>query len=136
MPQATGSFEVKRTPQDDLDAGDGAQIGHSRFDKAFSGPLEATGVVHMLSVGTPVQGSAAYVAIERIQGTLDGRRGTFLTQHSGTMERGKPSLRLTVVPDSGTDALLGLSGEMRIEITDGAHRYVFDYALADTRPDA
>jgi hypothetical protein len=129
--QAEGGFEVKRTPQGALDAGDGAQIGHVRFDKRFHGPLDATSVVHMLAVGTEVPGSAAYVAIERIAGTLDGRRGSFLAQHSGTMDRGTPTLALNVVPDSGTGELAGLRGRMAIDIVDGAHFYTFDYTLAD-----
>ena len=120
---------MKRTPQASLDMGDDQQIGHFRFDKTFSGPLDATSVVHMLAVGTPVEGSAAYVAIERIAGSLEGRSGTFYAQHSGTMARGKPSLALTVVPDSGTGGLQGLSGSMRIDIVDGRHDYTFDYAL-------
>ena len=90
--QAKGEFEVKRIPQDELDIGGGASVGHSRFDKRFHGPLEATSVVHMLALMTPVQGSGAYVAMERIEGTLDGRRGSFYTQHNGIMDRGKPSL--------------------------------------------
>ena len=129
--QAKGGFEVKRTPQDALDAGDGAQIGHVRFDKRFHGPLDAAGVVHMLAVGTDVPGSAAYVAIERIAGTLDGRQGSFLTQHSGTLDRGQPALVLGVVPDSGTGELAGLRGRMAIDIVDGAHFYTFDYELPD-----
>lgn len=131
MPQVKGSFDVKRTPQAGLDLGDGQQAGHFRFDKTFSGPLDATSVVHMLAVGTPVEGSAAYVAIERIAGTLDGRKGAFFAQHSGVMDRGKPSLSLTVVPDSGSDELEGLTGSMRIDIVDGKHFYVFDYGFAE-----
>lgn len=127
--QAKGNFEVERTPQGALDAGDGAQVSHVRFDKQFHGALEATSVVHMLAVGTDVAGSAAYVAIERITGKLDGRRGSFLAQHNGTMDRGTPSLSVTVVPDSGTGALSGLRGRMAIEIVDGAHSYTFDYTL-------
>ena len=129
--QAKGSFEVKRTPQEPLDAGDGAEVGHVRFDKRFHGPLDATSVVHMLAVGTDVPGSAAYVAIERIAGTLEGRRGSFLTQHSGTLDRGKATLALAVVPDSGTGELAGLRGRMAIDIVDGAHFYTFDYELGD-----
>lgn len=134
MPQVKGSFEVKRTPQDNLDAGDGQEIGHFRFDKAFRGPLEAASVVHMLAVGTPVDGSAAYVAIERIAGSLEGRSGSFYAQHSGVMDRGSPTLSLTVVPDSGTDGLQGLRGSMRIDIVDGQHHYTFDYDLAPGDP--
>lgn len=125
--QAKGEFEVKRIPQEELDIGGGASIGHSRFDKRFHGPLEATSVVHMLALMTPVQGSGAYVAMERIEGTLDGRTGSFHAQHNGIMDRGKPSLDLTVVPDSGTDELTGLRGRIGIDIVDGKHYYTFDY---------
>jgi hypothetical protein len=132
--QAKGDFEVRRTPQEALDAGDGVQVAHVRFDKRFHGPLDATSVVHMLAVGTDVPGSAAYVAIERIAGTLDGREGSFLAQHGGTMDRGQPTLSVTVVPDSGTGALAGLRGRMAIDIVDGAHSYTFDYRLDDPLP--
>ncbi|HTL14910.1 MAG TPA: DUF3224 domain-containing protein, partial [Thermomonas sp.] len=80
-------------------------------------------------VMAPVPGSGAYVALERIEGTLDGRRGSFFAQHSGTMDRGRPSLALTVVPDSGTDGLAGLRGRIAIDIVDGKHFYTFDYEL-------
>ena len=129
MPQAKGRFEVKRTPQASVDMGDGAQAGHFRFDKRFDGPLQATSVVHMLAVGTAVEGSAAYVAIERISGALEGREGAFFAQHNGVMDRGTPSLSLTVVPDSGTGGLQGLNGSMRIDIVDGQHFYTFDYEV-------
>ena len=129
--QAKGEFEVKRIPQEELDIGGGASVGHSRFDKRFHGPLDATSVVHMLAVMAPTPGSGAYVAIERIEGTLDGRRGSFYAQHNGIMDRGKPSLDLTVVPDSGTDDLLGLRGRIAIDIVDGKHFYTFDYDLDD-----
>ncbi len=125
--QAKGEFEVKRIPQDELDIGGGASVGHSRFDKHFYGPLEATSVVHMLAVMSPVAGSGAYVAMERIEGTLDGRRGSFFTQHNGVMDRGKPSLDLRVVPDSGTGELAGLHGRIAIDIADGKHYYTLDY---------
>ena len=129
--QAKGEFEVKRIPQEELDIGGGASVGHSRFDKRFRGPLDAASVVHMLAVMSPVAGSGAYVAIERIEGTLDGRRGSFFAQHNGVMDRGKPSLDLTVVPDSGTDDLLGLRGRIAIDIVAGKHFYTFDYDLDD-----
>ncbi len=127
--QAKGEFDVKRTPQGSLDMGDGFEIGHMRFDKIFHGPLDATSVVHMLAAMSPVEGSGAYVAIERIAGTLDGRAGSFLAQHNGILDRGKPSLDLTVVPDTGTDALNGLRGSITIDIVDGKHFYTFDYTL-------
>lgn len=126
---AKGEFDVKRTPRGSLDMGDGVEIGHMRFDKQFRGSLEATSVVHMLAAMSQVEGSGAYVAIERIAGTLDGRRGSFLAQHNGVMNRGVPSLDLTVVPDTGTDALTGLRGRIAIDIVDGKHFYNFDYSL-------
>ena len=129
MPQAKGEFEVKRIPQEELDIGGGDSVGHSRFDKRFHGPLDATSVVHMLAVMSKVPGSGAYVAMERIEGTLDGRRGSFFAQHSGVMDRGKPSLSLSVVPDSGSDELSGLRGTIAIDIVDGKHYYTFDYQL-------
>lgn len=127
--QAKGEFEVKRTPQGELDVGSGASIGHSRFDKRFHGPLDATSVVHMLSTMSPATGSGAYVAIERIEGQLDGRSGSFCVQHNGVMDRGKPSLTVNVVPDSGTGELTGLRGQLAIDIVDGKHFYTFDYTL-------
>ena len=129
--QAKGEFEVTRIPQEELEIGEGATIGHSRFDKRFRGPLDAVSVVHMLALMSPVQGSGAYVAIERIEGTLDGRRGGFFVQHNGTMDRGKPSLDVTVIPDSGTGELEGLHGRIGIDITDGKHYYTFDYDFRD-----
>jgi hypothetical protein len=131
MPQVNGEFDVKRTPEGGLELGGGAIAGHFRFDKQFHGPLDATGVVHMLAVGTEVDGSAAYVAIERINGTLDGRSGAFFTQHNGTLDRGSPSLSVTVVPDSGTGELAGLRGRMVIDIVDGKHFYTFDYEIVE-----
>ena len=127
--QAKGEFEVTRIPQQELQIGGDATVGHSRFDKRFHGPLEATSVVHMLAVMSPVQGSGAYVAIERIEGRLEGRSGSFFAQHNGVMDRGKPSLDLTVVPDTGTDELTGLRGRIAIDIVDGKHFYTFDYEL-------
>ena len=127
--QANGTFEVKRSAEPGCDLGDGVEAGHFRFDKTFAGPLEATSVVHMLAVGSPATGSAGYVAVERVKGTLDGRSGTFFCQHYGVMDRGEASLTLAVVPDSGTDDLVGLTGRMAIDIRDGQHFYTFDYML-------
>ena len=110
--------QLDRVPIGDQQAG--AQFGVDRFER--------DGVD---AVGTEVPGSAAYVAIERIAGTLDGRRGSFLTQHNGILDRGQATLALTVVPDSGTGELAGLRGRMAIDIVDGAHCYAFDYALDD-----
>ncbi len=131
MPQIKGEFEIKRSMQPNGDLGDGISAMHVRFDKRFHGPLDATSVVQMLGFMSPVEGSGAYVAIERIKGTVDGREGSFVVQHSGTMTSGEPSLRVSVVPDSATDALSGLHGEMRIDIVDGKHFYTFDYEFPD-----
>ena len=99
--QAKGTFEVKRSAEPALDMGEGVEAGHFRFDKTFEGPLVATSVVHMMAAMTDTPGSGAYVAIERLRGTLDGRSGTCLFAHLGVMEKGTPSLQLAVVPDSG-----------------------------------
>ncbi|GAB1595283.1 DUF3224 domain-containing protein [Lysobacter claricitrinus] len=131
MPVAHGRFAVKRTPQSPLDLGDDVKAMHFRIDKDFEGPLQATSVVHMLAVGTEVDGSAGYVAVERVDGSLDGRSGDFALMHFGVMDRGQPSLRIDVVPDSGGGELEGLRGTMKIDITGGEHFYTFDYTLPD-----
>jgi uncharacterized protein DUF3224 len=127
---ARGTFEVKLTPQADGDAGAG--LGRMTLDKRFHGDLEATSQGQMLSAGTAVQGSAGYVALERVSGTLRGRTGTFVLQHHGLMNRGTPQLTITVVPDSGTDGLTGISGTMSIEIAGGKHSYDFEHTLPET----
>ena len=125
---ARGPFEVKLTPQPlSYDAG-GAMLARMTLDKQFHGDLEATSSGEMLSFGSAA-GSGGYVAIERVTGTLGGRRGTFVLQHSATMNRGVPSLSITVVPDSATDELTGLTGAMNIIIEAGKHSYDFEYAL-------
>lgn len=129
MTHAAGPFEVKVVPQP-LDPGTDAGIGRLLLDKQFHGDLEATSKGQMLTAGTSVEGSAGYVAIERVDGTLRGRRGSFALQHIGTMTRGAPSLTIRVVPDSGTGELTGLSGSMSITIADGKHSYDLEYALA------
>jgi len=102
------------------------------IDKQFHGDLEATSKGEMLSAMTSVKGSAGYVAIERVSGTLHGRHGTFILQHSGTMTRGAPQLSVTVVPDSATGELVGLTGKMTIKIADGKHSYDFEYTLNES----
>lgn len=126
---ATGSFDIQRTAEPPYDTADGVTLGRTHFDKQFHGPLTATSTVEMLFAGTPVPGSAGYVAIERVTGALAGRAGSFVLQHSGTMTRGAPSLAVTVVPDSGTGELRGLAGRMVIEVADGKHSYRLDYTL-------
>lgn len=122
--RASGTFEVKLTP---LDA-EGVP-GRMSIDKQFHGGLQGTSRGQMLAAMTGTEGSAGYVAIEQVTGTLAGRGGTFVLQHSGIMNRGAPSLTITVVPDSGTGGLAGLEGTMTIEVADGRHSYVFDYTL-------
>lgn len=130
--QAIGTFEIKMSPQPPvLGVGD-PSVGRMALDKQFSGDLEARSLGQMLAAQTEVKGSAGYVAIERVTGTLGGRRGSFVLQHSGTLNRGAPSLSVTVVPDSGTEELVGLTGSMTIEVADGQHSYRFDYTLPDT----
>ena len=129
MAHAGGTFEVNLAPQASDDEAD-ATLGRLSIDKQFHGDLEATSQGQMLTAGTEIEGSAGYVAIERVRGTLHGRRGTFALQHSGTMARGAPSLTIRVVPDSGTGELTGLSGSMSITIVEGRHSYDFEYALA------
>jgi hypothetical protein len=127
--QARGTFEVTLTREPPYHASEGATLGRTTIKKRFQGGLVATAEAQMLSAGTSVQGSAGYVAMDLVSGALDGRSGTFVLQHSGTMNRGKPELNVSVVPDSGTLELVGLAGRMTIEITDGQHFYVFDYTL-------
>jgi hypothetical protein len=99
------------------------------IDKQFKGDLDATSTGQMLAVGTDVKDSAGYVAMERVSGTLHGKKGSFALQHSGTMKRGVPALSVTVVPDSGTGELVGISGRMTIEVAQGKHSYTFDYRI-------
>lgn len=128
---ATGPFDVKRTAMESVDAGHGAAFGRVRLEKRFHGDLDATSVVEMLSAGKPASGSAGYVAVEHVVGTLQGHAGSFMLQHSGTMDRGAGSLQVAVVPGSGTGALAGLTGTLAIDIADdGTHSYRFDYAIA------
>jgi hypothetical protein len=125
---AAGPFDVKITPQEDKSAD--PLLGRMTIDKQYHGDLEATGKGQMLTAGTAVKGSGAYVAIEKVDGTLHGRTGTFLLQHAGTMTQGAPQLVITVVPDSGTGQLAGLAGKMAIKIAEGGkHSYDFEYTL-------
>ena len=125
--RASGTFEVKLNPQDD---GPDAPVGRMTIDKQFHGDLAGTSKGQMLMSSSPsVNGSAGYVAIEKVTGTLNGRSGSFYFQHSATMTRGVGELTITVTPDSGTDELTGLEGKMNIIIADGKHSYEFDYDL-------
>lgn len=126
---AKGGFDVKLQPLDAYNKDEGAGLARMAIDKQFHGDLAATSKGEMLSAMGGVKGSAGYVAIERVSGTLAGRRGSFTLQHNATMTRGEPYLNLIVVPDSGTDELAGLSGTMKITIANGVHSYEFDYTL-------
>jgi hypothetical protein len=128
---ARGTFEVKMSPQPAQDGVGDPGIGRVALDKQFHGDLEATGKGQMLAAGTDVPGSAGYVALERVRGTLHGRRGSFALQHSGTMTRGAPQLIITVVPDSGAGELLGLAGTLSITVTQGRHGYELEYTLPE-----
>ena len=128
--KAIGSFEVKLSPQKpDSKVAEEAKLGRMSIEKQFQGDLEATSRGEMLSAMGEVKGSAGYVALERVNGTLHGRNGSFVLQHSGTMARGVPELRVTVVPDFGTGELAGLTGTLTIQIEGGKHSYQFDYVL-------
>jgi Protein of unknown function (DUF3224) len=123
--RATGTFEVSFEPR----PSDEEWLGRMRVTKVFAGDLVGTSVAQMVSVGTEVEGSAGYVAIERVTGTLHGRDGSFIVQHSGLMARGHGTLTVTVVPDSGTGDLTGLAGDLTITNDDGKHTYALDYTL-------
>lgn len=125
---AKGTFEVKLAPVAE-DKADGSVLNRLSIAKSFAGDLEGSSAGEMLSAGTNVKGSAGYVAIERVSGTLAGRKGTFVLQHHGLMTRGEPRLSVIVVPDSGTDQLTGLAGTFTIRIEGGKHFYDFDYTL-------
>jgi len=127
--RASGTFEVMLTPQGSDDKAEGATLGRMSIDKEFRGDLEGTSKGEMLTAATDVKDSAGYVAIERVAGSLSGRKGSFALQHSGTMTRGTPQLTITVVPDSGSGELAGLSGRMTIQIADGKHSYELEYTL-------
>jgi hypothetical protein len=130
--RASGRFEVTLTPQGPADAADGVTLGRMAIDKRYHGDLSAAGKGEMLSAMTAVKGSAGYVAVERVTGTLHDRTGSFTLQHSGTMTRGEPTLTITVVPDSGTGELAGLAGTMTIHVADGTHQYELEYTLGGT----
>jgi len=127
---ASGTFDVKLSPLEPYNKAD-TTLGRMSIDKQFHGDLEGASQGEMLSAATAVKGSGAYVAIERVSGTLKGRSGTFTLQHSGVMTGGAPQLTVTVVPDSGTGQLTGIAGKMTIKITEGKHYYDFEYTLAE-----
>lgn len=129
--RAAGTFEVNLVPLPPDEKAAPANIGRLSIDKQIHGDLEGTTKGEMMVAGTDVKGSAGYVAMERVTATLDGKKGTFVLQHSGIMNRGVPELSVTVVPDSGTGELVGLAGTFSVQIADGKHSYEFEYSLPD-----
>ncbi len=126
---ASGPFDVKLAAQGTPDKADGSTLARMSIDKHYHGDLEAIAKGEMLTAGTEVQGSAGYVAIERVTGTLKGRSGSFVLQHSATLTRGVPVQNITVVPDSGSGQLTGITGKLTVIIEGGKHSYEFEYSL-------
>jgi len=131
MRRATGSFEVILQPLSNSEVTSDNLFGRLLLTKKFHGDLVATARGQMLSAGTTTRGSAGYVAIDHLTGELDGRKGSFVLQHAGSMNRGVPTLSIMVVPDSGTDELTGLSGTLSINVIDGRHFYDFIYSIPE-----
>lgn len=128
MPIATGEFEVNLVPQTDREI---TGLGRMTIDKQFTGGLEGSSQGQMINAFTDVKGSAVYSAIERVTGTLDGKKGSFILQHTGIMDRGNPSLTVNIVRDSGTDELKGISGTLVIRMEQGKHYYDIDYTISE-----
>lgn len=128
---ANGTFEITMSPQPAQDGVGDLSVGRMAIHKQFHGDLEGTGNGQMLAVGTPVDGSAGYVAMERVSGIVHGRQGSFALQHTGTLTRGTPQLSVTIVPDSGTDGLSGIAGRLDITVANGVHAYHLEYSLPD-----
>ncbi len=129
MPTARGPLEVTTEPQPPVIDHDGVKINHNQVRKVFSGDLSGTSEAHMVAALTAQQGSAGYVAIEHFTGTIDGREGSFVLQHSGTMDKGDPTSIVTIVPDSGTGGLQGISGALEIDNDEGVHSYALEYEI-------
>lgn len=130
---AKGTFDVKLKPHDMHQKVEGASgsLGRMSIDKQFHGGIEGSSVGEMLTAfgGAGVKGSAGYVAVERVVGSVDGKNGSFILQHSSTMNRGVPRQSIVVVPDSGTDELVGIEGTFTITIVGGKHQYDFAYTI-------
>jgi hypothetical protein len=129
---ATGTFEIKRTSLPLADPSTDKALGRMSFDKQFHGDLEGTSKGEGLTAGNPQTGSAGYVAMEYVTGTLAGRSGTFVFQHSATMNHGAQQLSVIIVPESGAGQLAGITGKMTINVVDGKHLYDFEYTLPET----
>jgi len=132
---ANGSFDVQIAPQMLSSVAAPSGLARMSIDKRFHGSLDATSTGEMLAFRSATDGSAGYVAMETVRGSLDGRHGSFVLQHSSTMTRGAAAQSIAVVPDSGTDALAGLTGRMIIDVAaDGTHAYRFEFTLPDRAP--
>lgn len=129
--QAGGTFDVTITPQPSQDGVGDPSVGRMVIEKQYRGELQGTGKGQMLAVGTAIDGSAGYVAMEHVNGSLHGRQGSFALQHSGTLNRGAPQLSVTIVPDSGTEGLAGIAGRLDIAVANGEHTYQLHYTLPD-----
>jgi hypothetical protein len=127
--EVKGKFEVKGTPAEASSVIKELGLIHMKFEKKFDGHLSATGLVSMMGLMNKEIGSGGYVAVEKITGELDSKKGTFFMQHNSSMHKGSPKQSISVVPDSGTDELAGLKGEMKIDIIDGQHFYTFAYEI-------
>jgi hypothetical protein len=127
--EAKGSFEVSMSPEPPYDVSDGVSLGRVSIKKQFKGDLEATSSAEMIGARGEIKGSAGYVAIERVVGSLGGRSGGFVLQHFGVMTRGTGELTVSVVPDTGTGELRGIAGRMKIDIVEGKHLYAFEYSF-------
>ena len=126
---ATGTFQVTVTPHDTDETSEGMTLGHSILTKELQGDLEGSAEGAMLTALTPEEGSAGYVAIELVRGTLNGRSGTFLLQHHGLMDQGVQNLSITVIPGSGTGELTGIRGTMTLDLTEAERGYELRYTL-------
>ncbi|MDH3401833.1 MAG: DUF3224 domain-containing protein [Chromatiales bacterium] len=128
---AKGSFTVELKPQSKPVALDGVSLGRMTLVKQFTGDIVGTSSGQMLTALTPAKGSAGYVAMERVSGTLGGKRGSFVLQHSGTMNEGQQTLSISVVPGSGTGSLTGIEGVLKLEVVEGNHNYELEYTLPE-----
>jgi hypothetical protein len=128
---AKGTFTVQLQPLQAYNTDENSLLGRMSIDKEFQGDVEGVSKGEMFSARTGVNNSAGYVAIERVQGSIHGRRGSFVLQHSSTMNRGEPTQSINVVPDSGTEELTGLAGSLTITIVEKQHYYDFDYSLPE-----
>lgn len=129
--KASGTFTVKLTPQSGDAYLDGTTLARLTIDKVFQGDLVGSSKGQMMSAVTAMEGSAGYVAIEQVNGTLHGRSGSFVLQHSSTLHRGVPQQSIQVVPDSATGELQGLKGRMVVSRVNAEHHYDFEFEFAE-----